>query len=731
MLLAIAFTGPAAAAPGDLDQSFGTAGVSSPQFGSGTDQFPNSVVRQTDGKLVVAGYGSPGPKQLVTRYLENGALDSSFGTGGTVEGGSGSWDSVAIQDDGKILLAGRSGSNGLIARLNADGTPDSEFGTASSFTFNPTSLSDEMTEPGEGDTRRAEFRAMKELPDGRIRAIGTFYDCDLFYRGCNNTMLIALEADGTPEAPIAPGGAKALALDGAGLQALIQDDGSALVLRDRPSEPPYGANLSLRKIDAQGDPDYSYRGDWSQFYGGGNLAADGGAIATDSAGRTIVGAGSLLLRFKSDGELDESFRAFSHFPSVGDLTSYLPHFRSFNITGIAVDSSERILLSGGLEGAKDERNGKARRGTSGYAARLLPDGHPDPTFGGDGLSAGWKGPLIKTSTLGVAVPGAKVIPTGADTFAIAGIGPSASSFRFTLARFDSGNASRPKCQGKPVDFIGSNTADKIFSYGDVVSTGRGNDVVKTSGDSIICTGSGDDQVDVNYQNGLRANLGSGDDLFSGGPAADRVDGGSGEDHLLGKGWADRLDGGPGRDFLDGGGRDDQLFGGIGRDDLFGRSGLDRLFGGTGKDRLDPGPKGPRIDDFVKEAPGLSMRVSRIGKVRAEAAFNIQLKCAGEDETFPIQMDKIKVKPSGKFRFRSDPAWRNWQGGSIVMIEDIDGEFDGKRLSGRYRIKQADDSAYPGLTCWSGNSWEEPWVKFDLKAQPKPQQFARQSPVKNR
>lgn len=725
VLLILALAGPATAAPGDLDQSFGTGGVSNTQTGTGTDQFPNAVGRQADGKLLVAGYGDPGPERLVSRYLESGGIDPTFGIGGTVEGGSGSWDSVAVQDDGKILLAGRLGSKGVITRLDPDGTPDSGFGIAGAFTFDPSSIDPTTFQPGEADIRRAEFRSLRELPDGRIRAVGTFYDCDLDYRGCYNSLLVALEPDGTPDTSLSAEGAKILPTSGVGLQALIQDDGSAIILRDSRQEPPYGSELFIEKYDSHGARDQLYGGSWGQFYGGANLEADAGALAMDSSGRVLAAAGSLLLRFKTDGELDEGFRSFSYFPAIGDLTSYLPEFRAFNITGIAVDDTDRILLSGGLVGSRAERYEKGIWATSGYAARLLPDGHPDPTFGGDGLSVGWQGPPIDKSNLHVAVPGTKITPTGADTFAIVGIGPSESSFRFTLARFDSGTVPRPTCQGKPVNYIGSDSTDEIFSYKDVVSTGEGDDLVKTEGKATICTGGGDDRIDVTYRGNIVANMGPGDDTLNGGPGPDRVNGSAGDDRLLGKGWADRLVGGPGRDFLDGEGRDDQLYGGTGSDDLLGRSGLDRLFGGAGKDRLNAGPSGPRIDDFVGESPGLSVRISRIGQGRADAAFNIKLKCAGDDKTFPIHMSKIKVKPSGRFRFRSDPAWRHWQGESIVMIEDLDGKFDGKSLSGRYRIKEADDTAYPGLTCWSGKSWEDPWVKFRLKAQPKPRQFAKQ------
>ncbi|WP_460503791.1 delta-60 repeat domain-containing protein, partial [Hymenobacter agri] len=66
-----------------LDPTFGTNGRVLTTFTSGntTDQ-AQSVALQPDGKLVVAGYGSGGLE--VARYTPAGALDATFGNGGRV-----------------------------------------------------------------------------------------------------------------------------------------------------------------------------------------------------------------------------------------------------------------------------------------------------------------------------------------------------------------------------------------------------------------------------------------------------------------------------------------------------------------------------------------------------------------------------------------------------------------------------------------------------------------------
>jgi uncharacterized delta-60 repeat protein len=101
-------------AAGGLDPTFGTSGIVTTHFtgyySSGTAL---GVALQADGKIVVAGshltpYGSSG--FTLARYTADGRLDPTFGTGGTVTTGSNSaLDSsttVAVQDDGKIIVAG-------------------------------------------------------------------------------------------------------------------------------------------------------------------------------------------------------------------------------------------------------------------------------------------------------------------------------------------------------------------------------------------------------------------------------------------------------------------------------------------------------------------------------------------------------------------------------------------------------------------------------------------------
>src|SRR6186997_2673703 len=69
------------AAPGDLDASFGTGGKVTTPIGNG-NLYGNSVVMQSDGKIVVAGHSDS--DFALVRYNTNGSPDTNFGTGGRV-----------------------------------------------------------------------------------------------------------------------------------------------------------------------------------------------------------------------------------------------------------------------------------------------------------------------------------------------------------------------------------------------------------------------------------------------------------------------------------------------------------------------------------------------------------------------------------------------------------------------------------------------------------------------
>ncbi len=101
-------------ANGTLDTSFDGDGKLTTAFGTSGDE-GYSVALQSDGKIVVAGYSfnnvSGNDDFALVRYNANGTLDTSFDGDGKLTtdfGGYDSAQSVAVQSDGKIVVAGDS-----------------------------------------------------------------------------------------------------------------------------------------------------------------------------------------------------------------------------------------------------------------------------------------------------------------------------------------------------------------------------------------------------------------------------------------------------------------------------------------------------------------------------------------------------------------------------------------------------------------------------------------------
>jgi uncharacterized delta-60 repeat protein len=128
---------------GMLDTSFGAGDTDGDgkrtieYFGALGADSSHDVVVQPDGRIVVAGQGGPSTALAVTRLQPNGTDDISFdgdGIAGADAGGAESGRAVALQGDGRIVVAGVTtvSEDILVARFNpagpADMTRDASFG---------------------------------------------------------------------------------------------------------------------------------------------------------------------------------------------------------------------------------------------------------------------------------------------------------------------------------------------------------------------------------------------------------------------------------------------------------------------------------------------------------------------------------------------------------------------------------------------------------------------------
>ncbi len=121
---------------GSLDTTFDGDGMVFTRQPS-ESSFANAITTQADGKIVIAGRSrlsnsSNGQdRTFLVRYNADGSLDSSFGVGGRALPSGGVATDVEVQADNKILISltfeFSQGSYGYLARLRADGSPDTLF----------------------------------------------------------------------------------------------------------------------------------------------------------------------------------------------------------------------------------------------------------------------------------------------------------------------------------------------------------------------------------------------------------------------------------------------------------------------------------------------------------------------------------------------------------------------------------------------------------------------------
>jgi hypothetical protein len=135
-------------------------------------QSVSGLVWQSDNALIVAGTGEEW-NGIVIRIQADLSIDSSFpnrsGQFGDSPWLSGSINAIAVQPDGKILLAGYSIAIGgvernSIARLHADGSLDLSFDSGSG----------PLTSGSFGGYSPGWVYAMAPLPDSRIALLGSF-----------------------------------------------------------------------------------------------------------------------------------------------------------------------------------------------------------------------------------------------------------------------------------------------------------------------------------------------------------------------------------------------------------------------------------------------------------------------------------------------------------------------------------------------------------------------------
>ncbi len=270
---------------GSLDNNFGAAGIQRTDFAFGTDQ-ANAVAVQSDGKIVVAGSSSSDTDSnfALARYNPNGSLDTTFGgTGKIVTSlslGADVATSMALQSDGKIVVAGYDfsplqGNNFALARYNLDGSLDTTFGVGGKKQTTFTASSDDQA------------NAVAIQSDGKIVLAG--YSRDDAGSAKNVGALARFNPDGSLDISFDSDGK--LIIDHEGIDTyihalIIQTDGKIVVA---------GATdvghvfMSVERFESDGQPDTGFGKNGFQGISFSGTADVAFALAVQPDGKIIVG----------------------------------------------------------------------------------------------------------------------------------------------------------------------------------------------------------------------------------------------------------------------------------------------------------------------------------------------------------------------------------------------------------------------------------------------------------
>lgn len=348
----------AQAAPGDGDVTFAGFGSNGLVTPPGLKNIYDIAV-QPDGKVVMVGYTGTAKQFAVYRYLPDGRLDTTFGTGGkAIFSEMFEAANVVLQSDGRIVVGG-GGRTFQLARLTPGGALDPSF-------------------DGDGwvqdlDSELEYFRALLVQPDGKIVAcgyakVGGDYDFGV----------VRYTAGGARDTTFGGGDGK-VTIPFGGYEycndVALQSDGKLVAVGGKSGS---SADFAIARLESDGTLDDTSNGDGG-FDGDGKLTTgfggneDAHAVAIQPDGKIVVLGTypdphtSYIARYLPSGALDGTF-------GVGGKLTIL-YDRLYDLAlqpdGKLLALGSHILPDGNVTFALH---------------RLLPNGSPDNTFDGDGIA---------------------------------------------------------------------------------------------------------------------------------------------------------------------------------------------------------------------------------------------------------------------------------------------------------------------------------------------------------
>ncbi len=570
MALVLAVPGVALAAPGDLDPSFDTDGRVTTDFG-GFDT-AQAVAVQADGKIITAGrtFPSGGSNDFaLARYNTDGSLDTTFNGDGRVTtdfGGDEVAEGVAVQTDGKIVAAGRTGGvvDFALVRYNTDGSLDT--------TFN-------------GDGRvTTDFGGDEVAVAVAVQADGSIVAAGGSTVGSNDFALARYNRDGSLDTTFDTDGKVTTDVGGNDQlwDAALQADGK-IVAVGNVFAGPGGSDLALVRYNTDGSLDTTFDTDGkvtTDFAGGSEqaktvaLQADGKIVA---AGDSSTGSDLdfALARYNTDGSLDTTFNG------DGKVTTDF-NGSSDQAFGLAVQADGKIVAAGSASMIPGQDMGLARyEGGGGDAEVSVTKAGPATASLGDQASytvtvtnnsatvpasnVMLQDTVTGPGQLASATPSQGTCTTTATSAncALGALAPGASATvtvtiepTATGTLTDTATVSATEPDPTPANNTASATTTVNNAHGcTIIGTPNADSLAGTNGNDVICGLGGNDNISA----------GNGNDTVFGGSGNDTLNGGNGDDTVFGGSGNDTVNGGNGTDALTGGSGNDTLNGGNGTD----------------------------------------------------------------------------------------------------------------------------------------------------------------------
>jgi uncharacterized delta-60 repeat protein len=413
LVCALCPTAALAVYAGDLDSSFSYDGRVTTDFIGGNER-AQAVAIQSDGKIVAAGYYGTAEFALA-RYNENGTPDSTFTSDGRVVTDFGGYDraeAVAIQSDGKIVVAGWSD--------DLDGVVDSDFAVAR-YNWNGTL---DTTFSGDGKVITSFGRhelafALTIQSDGKIVVAGSKYTNNGPFDRDTDFALARYNQNGSLDTYFDDDGRLTTGLgeSDTAFGVAIQADGR-IVAASESNDLDGDSDFALARYYQSGALDSSFDGDGKLMTGFGGDDSGYSLAIQDGYHPVVAGRSDLggeydfaLARYTRSGLLDGDFSG------DGKLTTGLGG--SDAAQGVAIQSDGRIVAGG----SSDDVDGDSDFGL----ARYNETGSLDSSFAGDGRLRTDFGSGQDDSAFGLALQSNRRIVLAGSSYV--------SGDRFALARY--------------------------------------------------------------------------------------------------------------------------------------------------------------------------------------------------------------------------------------------------------------------------------------------------------